>query len=269
MKNDWGLLEKWGKMKDLTAPLHVQEEDIMRILKVPDIEHLLLEVRHMGRYIEEEFLFKVVLSFHIGRSDARMLKPTSKVPKLPAPTSKVAPDSSSAKLHIPEWSRLGIELTDVLNEWNSEFVKIKYLQGEFKWKYDHKTKEAKVLEEELKLRASDGGLAELRALGDDSAKVRASGGGSVKARSSGNGPARVRAYGSGPAKVRPSSGGLAKLRWRSGETPAMVQQNSSSGRGGARRLELSSFSSFFSHGFDPPFKRKWGSIYRTLEWHGL
>ncbi|KAH0470661.1 hypothetical protein IEQ34_000384 [Dendrobium chrysotoxum] len=159
-----------------------------------DIEHLLFEVRHMSRYIEEEFLFKVGLSFHAGRSDAKMLKPTSKAPEPPAPTSKVAskrsargedpqvlkkkrlegtatntdkalPDSSPAKFHIPEevsnhqyigrhkagdlWSRLGIELTDILDEWNSEFVKIKYLQGEFKRKYDHKTKEAKVLEEEL------------------------------------------------------------------------------------------------------------------------
>ncbi|KAH0433412.1 hypothetical protein IEQ34_014916 [Dendrobium chrysotoxum] len=58
MKNDWVLLEKWGKMNDLSSPLHVEEEDIMRILKVPDIEHLLFEVRHMSRYIEEEFLFK-------------------------------------------------------------------------------------------------------------------------------------------------------------------------------------------------------------------
>ncbi|KAH0448689.1 hypothetical protein IEQ34_022489 [Dendrobium chrysotoxum] len=77
VNNDWGLLEKWEKMKDLPASLHVREEDIMRILKVPDIEHLLFEVRHMSRYIKEEFLFKVGLSFHIGRSDARMLKPTS------------------------------------------------------------------------------------------------------------------------------------------------------------------------------------------------
>ncbi|KAH0466444.1 hypothetical protein IEQ34_003682 [Dendrobium chrysotoxum] len=166
VKNDWGLLEKWGKMKNLPAPLHVREEDIMRIIKVPDIEHLLFEVRQISRYIEEEFLFKVGLSFHAGRSGWA-------VPEPPAPTSKVAPkqpargedpqvlkkkrlegtminidkalhDSSLAKFHIPEeWSRLGIELTDVLNEWNIEFVKIKYLQEEFKRKYDHKTKEAK------------------------------------------------------------------------------------------------------------------------------
>ncbi|KAH0453878.1 hypothetical protein IEQ34_018202 [Dendrobium chrysotoxum] len=127
----------------------------------------------MSRYIEEEFLFKVGLSFPTGRSDARTLKPTSKVPEPPAPTSKVAPkratrgedpqvlkkkslegtatntdkalpDSSSAKLHIPE---------EVLNHQCIGRHKagdlIKFLQEEFKQKYDHKTKEAKVLKEEL------------------------------------------------------------------------------------------------------------------------
>ncbi|KAH0459963.1 hypothetical protein IEQ34_010626 [Dendrobium chrysotoxum] len=44
VRNDWGLLEKWGKMRDLPTPLHVGEEDIMRLLKVPDVEHLLYEV---------------------------------------------------------------------------------------------------------------------------------------------------------------------------------------------------------------------------------
>ncbi|KAH0456172.1 hypothetical protein IEQ34_014079 [Dendrobium chrysotoxum] len=43
VKNDCGLIEKWGEMKDLPAPLHVGEKDIMRILKVLDIEHLLYE----------------------------------------------------------------------------------------------------------------------------------------------------------------------------------------------------------------------------------
>ncbi|KAH0467460.1 hypothetical protein IEQ34_004698 [Dendrobium chrysotoxum] len=59
VRNDWGLLEKWGKMRDLPAPLHVGEEDIMRLLKVPDVEHLLYEVRYLNKYIEEEFLFKI------------------------------------------------------------------------------------------------------------------------------------------------------------------------------------------------------------------
>ncbi|KAH0455786.1 hypothetical protein IEQ34_015818 [Dendrobium chrysotoxum] len=58
VKNDWGLLEKWGKMRDLPAPLHVKEEDIMWILKVPNIELLLHEVCYLNKYIEEKFLFK-------------------------------------------------------------------------------------------------------------------------------------------------------------------------------------------------------------------
>ncbi|KAH0468004.1 hypothetical protein IEQ34_003037 [Dendrobium chrysotoxum] len=77
-------------MRDLPDLLHVREEDIMRLLKVPDVEHLLYEVHYLNKYIEEEFLFKVGLSFHPGRSDARMLKPTSKVPEPPTPVPKAA-----------------------------------------------------------------------------------------------------------------------------------------------------------------------------------
>ncbi|KAH0454918.1 hypothetical protein IEQ34_016842 [Dendrobium chrysotoxum] len=150
----------WGKMRDLPAPLHVGEEDLMRLLKVPNVEHLLYEVRYLNKYIEEEFLFKVGLSFHYGRSDARMLKPTSKVllkkKKLEgvvANTSKLAPVSSPVKIRVPgdvlnhqcvgrrktddllsRRTELEAELTGALNEWNVEFVKIKYLQGEFKRK---------------------------------------------------------------------------------------------------------------------------------------
>ncbi|KAH0459371.1 hypothetical protein IEQ34_012185 [Dendrobium chrysotoxum] len=91
VRNDWGLLKKWGKMRDFPAPLHVREEDIIRLLKVPDVDYLLYEVRYLNKYIEEEFLFKVGLSFHPGRSDARMLKLTSKVPEPPALAPKVAP----------------------------------------------------------------------------------------------------------------------------------------------------------------------------------
>ncbi|KAH0448828.1 hypothetical protein IEQ34_022628 [Dendrobium chrysotoxum] len=123
--------------------------------------------------------FFVGLSFHSGRSDARMLKPTSKVlePPVPVPkaaskrqvggedpqvllkkkklegvaanTGKVAPVSSPVKIRLSRRTELVAELTGVLDEWNAEFVKIKYLQGEFKRKYDQKTREAKVLEEEL------------------------------------------------------------------------------------------------------------------------
>ncbi|KAH0468385.1 hypothetical protein IEQ34_003418 [Dendrobium chrysotoxum] len=169
VRNDWGLLEKWGKMRDLPAPLHIGEEDIMRLLKVPDVQHFLYEVVYLNKYIEEEFLFKVGLSFHPGRSDARMLKPTSKVPEPPVPvpkaaskrqvrgedpqvllkkkklegvaanTGKVAPISSPVKIRVPG---------DVLSHQCVGRRKADDL-GEFKRKYDQKTREAKVLEKEL------------------------------------------------------------------------------------------------------------------------
>ncbi|XP_028548161.1 uncharacterized protein LOC114578831, partial [Dendrobium catenatum] len=183
-------------MKDLPIPLHVGEEDILKILNIPDVKHLLFEVRHLTKYIEEEFLFKVGLSIQAGRSEAKMLKKSTKVHEPPAPSLKVPSkrksddpqallkkkklegistspsqvplDSSPAKLHVPgdvlkhqclgrrktddllsSHMELEVELTRTLNEWNDEFVKVKYLQGEYKRKYDHRTKEVKVLEVEL------------------------------------------------------------------------------------------------------------------------
>ncbi|KAI0520564.1 hypothetical protein KFK09_008040 [Dendrobium nobile] len=195
VKNEWGLAEKQGKLRDLPVPLHVGEEDIKRFLKVPDVEHLLYDVRYMNKYTEEEFLFKVGMSVQAGRSDARMLKLTSKIPERPAgvpkaatkrqtrgedlqaskkkklegvATSKAAPVSSPSIIHIPEnvlshqcigrrkagdllsrRTELEVELTEALNHWNDEFVRVKYLHGEFKRKYDLKAKEVKILEEEL------------------------------------------------------------------------------------------------------------------------
>ncbi|KAH0455206.1 hypothetical protein IEQ34_015238 [Dendrobium chrysotoxum] len=102
VRNDWGLLEKWGKMRNLLAPLHVGEEVMMRLLKVPDVEHLLYEVRYLNKYIEEEFLFKVGLSIHSGRSDARMLKPTSKVPEPPVPIDRLQVDLERAQVTITQ-----------------------------------------------------------------------------------------------------------------------------------------------------------------------
>ncbi|KAH0468711.1 hypothetical protein IEQ34_001943 [Dendrobium chrysotoxum] len=116
-------------MKDLPVPLHVREEDILRILNIPDVKHLLFEVRYLTKYIEEEIPFKVRLSIQAGRSEAKMLKKSSKVHEPPAPSSKVPskqksddppallkkkklegiststgqvlPDPSPSKLHVP------------------------------------------------------------------------------------------------------------------------------------------------------------------------
>ncbi|KAH0460957.1 hypothetical protein IEQ34_008532 [Dendrobium chrysotoxum] len=47
------------------------------------------------------------------------------------------------------YSDFKLEMTKTLNDWNKEFVKVKYLQGEYKKKYDSKVKEMKVVEDQL------------------------------------------------------------------------------------------------------------------------
>ncbi|KAH0460797.1 hypothetical protein IEQ34_008760 [Dendrobium chrysotoxum] len=82
VQNDWGLLEKWGKLKELPVPLHIGAEDLLRILKLPDLDALYYEVRYLSRYIDDEYLFKVGLSTQAGRSHAQMLKKSARVPKV-------------------------------------------------------------------------------------------------------------------------------------------------------------------------------------------
>ncbi|KAH0458071.1 hypothetical protein IEQ34_013386 [Dendrobium chrysotoxum] len=189
--NDWGLQEKWGKLKELPVPLHIGAEDLLRILKLPDLVALHYEVRYLSRYVDEEYLFKVGLSTQAGRSHAQMLKKSARVPEvvpqknhskrpgseegLQASRKKRAdevltvvskgPLASPSKLYIPEevlnhqcigrrraeelYSDFKLEMTKTLNDWNKEFVKVKYLQGEYKKKYDSKVKEMKAVEDQL------------------------------------------------------------------------------------------------------------------------
>ncbi|KAH0461173.1 hypothetical protein IEQ34_008748 [Dendrobium chrysotoxum] len=191
VQNDWGLQEKWGKLKELPVPLHIGAEDLLRILKLPDLDALHYEVRYLSRYVDEEYLFKVGLSTQAGRSHAQMLKKSARVPEvvpqknhskrpgseegLQASRKKRAnevltvvskgPRASSSKSYIPEdvlnhqcigrrraeelYSDFKLEMTKTLNDWNKEFVKVKYLQGEYKKKYDSKVKEMKVVEDQL------------------------------------------------------------------------------------------------------------------------
>ncbi|KAH0469897.1 hypothetical protein IEQ34_001455 [Dendrobium chrysotoxum] len=176
-------------------------EDLLRILKLPDLDALYYEVCYLSRYIDEEYLFKVGLSTQAGRSHAQMLKKSARVPEvvpqknhskrpgseegLQAPRKKKAdevltivskgPRVSPSKSYIPEdvlnhqcigrrraeeleyisdillshYSDFKLEMTKTLNDWNKEFVKVKYLQGEYKKKYDNKVKEMKVVEDQL------------------------------------------------------------------------------------------------------------------------
>ncbi|KAH0452866.1 hypothetical protein IEQ34_017190 [Dendrobium chrysotoxum] len=188
--NDWNLQEKWRKLKELSVPLHIGAKDLLRILKLSDLNALHYEVRYLSRYIDEEYLFKVGLSTQVGRSQAQMLKKFVRVPEvshskrpgseegLQAPRKRKAdeilafvskgPRVSPPKSYIPEdvlnhqcigrWrteellehhSDFKLEITKTLNDWNNKFVKVKYLQGEYKKKYDIKVKEMKVVEDQL------------------------------------------------------------------------------------------------------------------------
>ncbi|KAH0467012.1 hypothetical protein IEQ34_004250 [Dendrobium chrysotoxum] len=216
VQNDWGLQEKWGKLKELPVPLHIGAEDLLRILKLPDLDALHYEVRYLSRYVDEEYLFKVGLSTQAGRSHAQMLKKSTRVPEVvPQKTHSKRPGSdeglqasrkkradevltvvskgpraSPSKSYIPEdvlnhqcigrrraeelvsspslllpflhflrniflifflsqYSDFKLEMTKTLNDWNKKFVKVKYLQGEYKKKYDSKVKEMKVVEDQL------------------------------------------------------------------------------------------------------------------------
>ncbi|KAH0458180.1 hypothetical protein IEQ34_013495 [Dendrobium chrysotoxum] len=82
VQNDWGLQEKWGKLKELPVPLHIGAEDLLRILKLHDLDALHYEVRYLSRYVDEEYLFKVGLSTQAGRSHAQMLKKSARVPEV-------------------------------------------------------------------------------------------------------------------------------------------------------------------------------------------
>ncbi|KAH0456034.1 hypothetical protein IEQ34_013941 [Dendrobium chrysotoxum] len=191
VQNDWGLQEKWGKLKELPIPLHIGAEDLLRILKLPDLDALHYEVRYLSRYVDEEYLFKVGLSTQAGRSHAQMLKKSARVPEvvpqknhskrpgseegLQASRKKRADEvltvvskgsrASPSKSYIPEdvlnhqcigrrraeelYFDFKLEMTKTLNDWNKEFVKVKYLQGEYKKKYDSKVNEMKVVEDQL------------------------------------------------------------------------------------------------------------------------
>ncbi|KAH0450906.1 hypothetical protein IEQ34_021598 [Dendrobium chrysotoxum] len=79
VQNDWKLQEKWGKLKELPVLLHIGAEDLLKILKLPDLDALHYEVHYLSRYINEDYLFKVGLSTQVGRSHAQMLKRSMKV----------------------------------------------------------------------------------------------------------------------------------------------------------------------------------------------
>ncbi|KAH0453699.1 hypothetical protein IEQ34_018023 [Dendrobium chrysotoxum] len=163
VQNDWGLQEKWGKLKELYVPLHIGAEDLLRILKLPDLDALHYEVRYLSRYVDEEYLFKNH-SKRPGSEEGLQASRKKRADEVLTVVSK-GPRASPSKSYIPEdvlnhqcigrrraeelYSDFKLKMTKTLNDWNKEFVKVKYLQGEYKKKYDSKVKEMKVVEDQL------------------------------------------------------------------------------------------------------------------------
>ncbi|KAH0464556.1 hypothetical protein IEQ34_007342 [Dendrobium chrysotoxum] len=65
-------------LKDLSIPLHVGAEDILKMLNLPNVDTLHYEVYYLSEYVDEECLFKVGLSTQARRSHAYMLKKSAK-----------------------------------------------------------------------------------------------------------------------------------------------------------------------------------------------
>ncbi|KAH0466947.1 hypothetical protein IEQ34_004185 [Dendrobium chrysotoxum] len=109
VKNDWNLLEKWGKMRELPIPLHLGAEELLKILKFSDIDTLHYEVRYLSRYIDEEYLFKVGLSTQAGRSHAQMLKKSVKVSEAAVQSSKIPPKRSGSEDNVQTVKKKRVE----------------------------------------------------------------------------------------------------------------------------------------------------------------
>ncbi|KAH0454823.1 hypothetical protein IEQ34_016747 [Dendrobium chrysotoxum] len=126
------------------------KEDLLRILKLPDLDALHYEVRYLSRYIDEEYLFKVPRK----KKADEVLTVVSKGPRASPSKSYISEDVLNHQCIGRRraevlYSDFKLEMTKTLNDWNKEFVKVKYLQGEYKKKYDSKVKEMKVVEDQL------------------------------------------------------------------------------------------------------------------------
>ncbi|KAH0458655.1 hypothetical protein IEQ34_011469 [Dendrobium chrysotoxum] len=163
VQNDWGLQEKWGKLKELPVPLHIGAEDLLRILKLPDLDALHYEMLKKSARVPEVIPQKNH-SKRPGSEEGLQASRKKRADKVLTVVSK-GPRASPSKSYIPEdvlnhqcigrrraeelYSDFKLEMTKTLNDWNKEFVKVKYLQGEYKKKYDSKVKEMKVVEDQL------------------------------------------------------------------------------------------------------------------------
>ncbi|KAH0449712.1 hypothetical protein IEQ34_020404 [Dendrobium chrysotoxum] len=138
--------KKWGKLKELPIPLHIGAEDLLKIFKLSDIDTLHYEIYRQRIFVQGGTIYS---SREITCTNAKKVGESSraskkkKVEEILAVTSK-GPYISPSKSHIPE---------DVLKHQcvchRRVEELIKYLQGEYKKKYNGKFKEMKAMEEQL------------------------------------------------------------------------------------------------------------------------
>ncbi|KAH0467519.1 hypothetical protein IEQ34_004757 [Dendrobium chrysotoxum] len=106
VKNEWGLPEKWGRLKELPDSPNIRERKILKILKFSDTKSLQHELRYISGCVTEEYLFKVGLSIQAGRSHVIQLKKSKKTPEVESNTLKRSASHSSEGQKITDPSSL-------------------------------------------------------------------------------------------------------------------------------------------------------------------
>ncbi|KAH0462208.1 hypothetical protein IEQ34_009783 [Dendrobium chrysotoxum] len=138
--------KKWGKLKELPVPLHFRAKDLLKILKLRDIDTLHYKMKllvqsgivYSSRKIACANVKKVCKKF--GSSSPAFKKDILK---------HQCVGRRRAEELLEQHTDFKLEMTKTLNDCNNEFVKVKYLQGEYNKKYDRKVKVMKVMEDQL------------------------------------------------------------------------------------------------------------------------
>ncbi|KAH0457247.1 hypothetical protein IEQ34_015154 [Dendrobium chrysotoxum] len=120
IKNEWGLPEKWDKLKELPSSLHVGEGDILRILNFSDTESLQQELRYISRCVTEECLFKVGLSIQ-AHAEINQHKETLK--KLALEKNALEKENKKLQDHLHERETTNLDIEAISLKAVEEFKK--------------------------------------------------------------------------------------------------------------------------------------------------
>ncbi|KAH0456748.1 hypothetical protein IEQ34_014655 [Dendrobium chrysotoxum] len=129
IQNDWNLLKKLEKLKELPIPLHIGVEDLLKILKLSNIDTLQYEVCYLSRYVNEEYLFKVGLSTQVGRSHAHMLKKSAKVTEAVIQPSKASLKRPRNESDPQAYMKNRVEVEEILVVTSKECMEEGFIRG--------------------------------------------------------------------------------------------------------------------------------------------